>query len=127
FQQANLAGMVVDECHDSDQIETYLHQLAGNTIEFSIGNYFTPPTFLGTGSHKVFRDEIFGKIRFICQADHRYYIKNNLYDFPHKNYKNRMFNVLMTFLTKIPKFRKELYKRAEVEMCKPYQKVVERV
>ena len=80
----------------------------------------------GQGSRKIFRDEVWGKLRFVFQADHRYYKAHSLYDFPQKNYKMRRMNFIMTLLTKIPPFRKKFLKVIKEQMVKPLQSVVEK-
>ncbi len=77
---------------------------------------------------KIFRDDIWGRLRFPLQADHRFYKKHHLYDFPQRRYKIRMINALLILLTKIPSMRKEIYrKRIREEMLKPFQKVLEKM
>ena len=64
-------------------------------------------------------------LRFVFQADHRYYKSHGLYDFPQKNYKTRRLNLLMTILTKIPPFRKKFLKIIKDEMVNPLRHVVD--
>ncbi len=125
WQQANLAGIVCDESHDSDEINTSIQKLAEQVVTFSKNRYCQPPTFLGVGASKVFRDDIWGKLRFVFQADYRYYKKNGFFNFPHKNYKPRFRNFILMLLTRIPGFRKVFYSRIKTEMVKPYKKIVD--
>jgi hypothetical protein len=74
---------------------------------------------------KIFRDEVWGNLRFVFQADHRHYKAHGIYDFPQKNMKARRRNFIMTLLTRIPAFRKEFLKKIKEEMVKPLQRVVE--
>lgn len=84
-----------------------------------------PATFLGIGGTKIFPDDIFGRLRFPFQADHKFYRKNRVYDFPQKDYKARITNSVLTLLTKIPSMRKEIYtRRMKTEMIRPLQKVL---
>ena len=66
--------------------------------------------FLAVGGQKVFRNDTWGRIRMIWQADHRYYKKHGKYDFPQKDLKMCIFNPVMVSLSKIPKFRRAFYK-----------------
>ncbi|MCX8117878.1 MAG: hypothetical protein N3G78_08115 [Desulfobacterota bacterium] len=69
---------------------------------------------------EIFRDDIWGRLRFPFQADHQFYKKHRLYDFPHRKYKSRIFNAILILLTKIPSLRKEIHrKRLKEEMVKP--------
>ena len=128
WQQANLVDMVTDEEEDSGVVDAQIQHLAERVIRFAERNYIKPKTFLSIGAMKIFRDDIWGKLRFPFQADHRFYKKHHLYDFPHRKYKVRMINALLILLTKIPSMRKEIYrKRIKEEMLKPFQKVFEKM
>ena len=60
-------------------------------------------------------------------ADHNYYKRSGLYDFPQKDYKTRITNAAMMLLSRIASMRKEIYtKRIKTEMIKPLQKVLDR-
>jgi len=126
WQQANLAGFVTDECEDSLQLDALLQNFADRLIRLSITGYVKPRTFLSVGGMKVFRDDIWGRLRFPFQADHKFYKEYGLYDFPQKDYKARMISGILILLTKIPYMRKEIYqKRMKSEMIKPFQKILE--
>jgi multimeric flavodoxin WrbA len=127
WQQANLADFVTDECEDSLHLDALLRNFAERLIQWSVTNYVKPRTFLGVSGTRVFRDDIWGRLRFPFQADHKFYKKHGFYDFPHKNYKARMVNTILILITKIPFMRKEIYrKRMKEEMVKPFQKVLEK-
>ena len=99
-----------------------LTDLARRLINFSEKGYIRPRNFLGVAGMKVFRDEIYGGLRGVFQADHSYYKKHGLYDFPQKNYKKRFMADIMTVFSKIPPIRKEFPRRIKKGMIKPYQK-----
>jgi len=125
WQQANLVDIVTDEEEDSRELDARLHHLAEQVIHFAEKNYTKPKTFLGVGGMKIFRDDVWGKLRFPFQADHQFYKKHRLYDFPHRKYKSRIINSVLILLTKIPSMRKEIYrKKMKEEMVKPFQKIV---
>ena len=124
WQHANLVDFVTDEYGDSFDIDSQLQNLAIQIIRSSNSDYIKPPTFLGVGGNKIFRDAIYGRLRFPFQADHRYYQKNGLYDFPQKDFKTRIRNMIMFLLTKIPSMRREIYqKRIKNEMIKPFENI----
>ena len=128
WQKANLVDIVTDEYRDSAQLDGLLQNLAERLVYFSEKDYVKPQTFLGVGALKVFRDDIWGKLRFPFQADHRFYKKHGIYNFPYRDYKARAVNTALILLTKIPRIRKEIYrKRIRDEMVKPLQKAVEKV
>jgi multimeric flavodoxin WrbA len=126
WQQANLVGFITDEYEDPAALDALFQNFAKRLVRFAHKYYIKPHTFLGVGGMKVFRDDIWGKLRFPFQADHKFYRKHGIYDFPQKDYKARITNAVLTFLTKIPSVRKEIYrKRMKEEMVKPLQKIVE--
>ncbi len=125
IQHANLAGIVTDEYGDSVKIDDLLQDLARNLVQFADSGYVGTPTFLGVGGRKLFRDEIWGRLRFPFRADYLLYKKLGVFDFPQKNYKTRVQNAIMSLLSKSPGFRKEVNKRLKGEMIKPLQKIIE--
>jgi len=128
MQRANFAGVVTDECSDSAQLDEKLSALAHHLLDFASRAYIRPRTFLGVGAMKVFRDDIYGRLRFPFQADHRYYKEHGLYDFPQKHYRARITNGILGLLAHIPSFRKEVYKRRmKGGMIKPLKDFVDQV
>jgi multimeric flavodoxin WrbA len=128
MQQANFAGVVTDECSDSAQLDENISALAHHLLDWASRAYVRPMTFLGVGAMKVFRDDIYGRLRFPFQADHRYYKEHGLYDFPQKDYRARVRNGILGLLAHIPSFRKEVYKRRmKGEMIKPLKAFVDQI
>lgn len=124
LQEANLAGIVTDEPESAAGIDTLLYQLAKAGIEHSLQNYLQPPTFLSVGGHKIFRDAIWGELRFPFLADHRYYKQNGRYDFPHRQYASRLFAAILSAAVRLPFIRRQLYsKQMKEHMIKPFQKI----
>lgn len=127
LQGANLVDFITNECLDSEKIDTSIQNFTDRLIRYANQNYIQPSSFLGIGGKKLFRDEMWGNLRFAFQADHRYYKSHGVYDFPQYNYRTRITNTIMTLLTKIPSIRKEIYgNRMKEEMIKPLQKIVEK-
>ena len=124
-QQADSVGFVTDECEDSAELDSLVQRLAEQLMQFAAEGYRKPVTYLSVGGRKIFRDEIWADLRFVFQADHRFYRRHGVYDFPQKRYKMRAVVAVMMLLTRIPGFRKEFGRRMKAEMVKPYQKVVE--
>jgi multimeric flavodoxin WrbA len=123
---ANLVDFVTDEYESSAEIDALLQSLAERLIRFASESYMKSPTFLGVGGIKVFRDDIWGRLRPTFQADHRFYKKHGVYDFPQNDYKTRIMGGIFVLLTRIPAFRKEYARRTKAEMAKPLQKIVEK-
>jgi multimeric flavodoxin WrbA len=125
FQEANLALIVTDESGDSGKIDALLSELAGTLVRPAAQNYAPPMTFLGVGGRKIFRDEVYGMLRFVFQADYRYYKKHGYFDFPQKNYKARRMNAFMMLMTRIPLVRKKFLKILKEQMVKPLKFIAE--
>ncbi|MDD4240729.1 MAG: NAD(P)H-dependent oxidoreductase [Smithellaceae bacterium] len=125
FQEANLAGIVTDESADPTEIDALVTELADALVHPAASGYAPPMTFLGVGGRRIFRDEVYGMLRFVFQSDHRYYKQHGLYDFPQKNYKARRMNAFMMLLTRIPSVRKKFLKILPQQMVKPIKTVAE--
>jgi multimeric flavodoxin WrbA len=94
-QDSNHADIITDESADSIEIDNLLQSFAERLIRYSEKGYIKPKNFLGVGGHKIFRDDIWGRLRMIWQADHRYFKENGKYDFPHKDYGLRIASKIM--------------------------------
>ena len=123
---ANLVDIITDEDKDSNYIDSLLYDFAIRLLEFSKDNYIKPITFLSKGGMKVLRDEIWGRLRVVFHADHKFYKKRRLYDFPQKDIKMRLINQVMSFVIKIPNVKKRLAKQIKEEMVKPHKKIIEK-
>ncbi|SMC89911.1 NAD(P)H-dependent oxidoreductase [Sporomusa malonica] len=128
WQQANLVGIVTDEEPDSQKIDNCLRELAIRSVEYANSHYIRPTTFLGVGGRKIFRDEIWGHLRFPFAADHHFYKTKGLYDFPHKDYSTRVLNLILGWLIKIPAVRKKIYGTMMIsKMVEPFQKLLSKL
>ncbi|MHB8770051.1 MAG: NAD(P)H-dependent oxidoreductase [Syntrophales bacterium] len=123
--QGNLVGFVTDEPRDPAVIDARIREFARTAVRLALQAYLQPATFLGVGGAKVLRDEIWGPLRFVFLADHRYFKKHGMYRFPQKQYKMRLRNALMTLLMSIPATRKSIETRITDEMVNPLRHVVE--
>lgn len=126
-QDAIHVDMITDECENSAEIDAQLQSLAERLISYSVKGYIKPQNFLGVGGHKIFRDDIWGRLRMVWQADHRYFKKHGKYDFPQKDYKIRIMTAIMMLLTKIPKFRKKFYANLKKSPAERLKKFIESI
>jgi multimeric flavodoxin WrbA len=125
FQHSNIVGFVTDEWGDSITLDAQIQRLAAQSIWSAEQRYLKPQTFLGVGAMKVFRDEIWGPLRFVFQADHRYYKEHGFYDFPQREYKTRALNALGSVIMKLKGFRERFYKKEmKPGMVRGFQKVL---
>jgi hypothetical protein len=126
FQHSHLVGIVTDKSADSAAIDRQIENLAGRLIRCAEEGYRKPQTFLGVGAMKVFRDEVWGPLRFVFRADHKYYKAHGFHDFPQSAYKTRLLNALGAVAMKIAPFRKRFYtKEIKPGMIRFLQKSVE--
>ena len=103
-------GIVTDEDPDGDATTRRLQSLARSVDRWADSPWQTPPTFLGVGAAKNFRDLIYSN-KGIMSADHRFYRDEGLYDFPQRDWGNRLFNRALLILRKIPWLQKRLAKQ----------------
>jgi len=116
-------GFVTDEYGDSAEIDALLHDLARRLIKFAQINLIKPQTFLGVGGFKIFRDDVYGRNRFVFLADHKWYEEHGVYDsFPQNDKRAIEMNKKLIPLIQIDKIRNKMDFR--VEFLKPFKKVI---
>lgn len=125
WQGANLVDIVTDEPGDNSVMDSLIREMAEKSLRMSDSSYVRPSTFLGKAGMKVFRDDVFGRHRFVFQADHSYFESHGIYDFPQDDKRAMDTNVTMFELTKDPQMRGAIRKMLKTEMVKPHQKIVE--
>jgi multimeric flavodoxin WrbA len=126
-QYANHVDIITDEFENSKEIDALLQSFAQRLVSFSEKGFVRPQNFLGVGGHKVFRDDIWGRLRPLWQADYRYFRKHRLFDFPHKDYKIRALTPILMLLTIIPGVRKKYYANVKNFPSGRLKKLVEHV
>jgi hypothetical protein len=119
--------IITDEGGNSAEIDTLLQGFAQRMVSFSEKGYIRPLDFLGVGGHKVFRDNIWGRLRPLWQADYRYFKKHKLFDFPEKDYKIRVLTPILMLLTWIPYVRKKYYANLKAFPSGRLKKLIEHV
>lgn len=115
-----LCGTATDEGNTADEIS----KLASN-LDFALKNHLRrPANFYGVGGMKIFRDLIY-IMQGLMKADHKFYKKNGIYDFPQKQ-KGRIFQMkAVGALMSMPKVSKKLRGQMSDYIIMPYRKVVE--
>ena len=125
FQLAGNIGVVTDEQSSSKTTDNLIRDFAKRASWGLEQRYITTDTFLRVGGFKVFRDDIYGPLRTVFNADHIYYKKNGYYDFPQKRVGLRMLNTVLRILLKIPPIRKRVFTQEIIPgMVTPIKKVV---
>jgi len=124
-QGANLTDIVSDEVADSAKLDALLDGLAERAVRCAERGYIRPGLFPGVAGAKLFRDEMWGRLRFPFVADHRYYRRHGWYDFPQKDLGSQLRNLLLMTLCLIPKIRRDIYeRRMKEEMIKPFRRLL---
>jgi multimeric flavodoxin WrbA len=118
------ALFVTDEVPGSGELDALLDGMAARLVQCAESGYIPPRTFYAVGGHKVFRDNIYGGMRFVFQADYRYYREHGMFDFPQADLKTRLLNAVLIPLTRIPGFRKKVFADMKHHMIEPFGPVL---
>ena len=118
------ALFVTDEVQESGNLDSLLDTLAGRLVQGAESGYIPPHTFYAVGGHKIFRDNIYAGMRFVFQADYRYYREHKMFDFPQADVKTRLLNAVLIPLTRIPGFRKKVFADMKHHMTEPFAPVL---
>ncbi len=114
-----LAGVACDEINPNEEIDR-LAQRLDYAIEHE---YNQPKNFYGVGGIKIFRDLIW-LMRGMMKADHRFYKKHGLYDFPQKKKGTALKMYLVGALISSPKLKAKIGNKMNEGMIAPYKKVL---
>lgn len=85
--------------------------------------YVQPRNFYGVGGMKIFRDLIW-IMRGIMKADHKYYKKHGVYDFPQKKRGQMMLMCFLGAMVRNKKIKAKMGNKFNEGMIAPYQKVI---
>ncbi len=77
-------GVVTDEYATEAELTAQLQAFASRLDYRLEHEHFTRETFLGLGGQMIFRDLVY-QMKTFMQADHKYYKKKGLYDYPTSN------------------------------------------
>ncbi len=113
-----LSGVATDE-RDADAAVDAL----AKSLSFAIESGHTAPrNFFGVGGMKIFRDLIY-QMRGMMRADHKFYKKQGIYDFPQKKWLTSMKMYLVGMLLSNEKILKKMGNRMNEGMIAPYAKL----
>ncbi len=127
LEMANVVGFISDEFGQSEDIDTLITNQARAAVRFASENYIKPETFLGVAARKLFRDEVYGRLRMVFQADYREYKKLGLFDFPQKKIRQRLVNGITRILLRIPTVRKKFQGYMKQGMIMSHQRVLKKL
>lgn len=127
FQGANLVGLVSDEAGSAAEVDGWLDQLMARAVGYAASDYRRPQTFLGVGAMKIFRDDVYGRLRLAFPADHRAYQRMGVYKtFPQADLGTTALNLTVAPLLDLPPVRKRFSRVIKTQMVAARRKVVAR-
>lgn len=96
-------------------------------LSYALENkYVQPRNFYGVGGMKIFRDLIW-IMRGIMKADHKFYKKHGVYDFPQKQRGKMMVMCFLGALVRNKKIKAKMGNKFNEGMVAPYKKVIAKV
>ncbi len=123
----NIAGFISDESGNNDEISDTISAMTEKLRSRVLKSFIKPTSFLGVGGQKVFRDDIFSHLRFVFQADHKFFKEHGLYDFPQRKLKQRMMTSAAIIATKIPPLKRKIRQQLRQGMVSSYKGVLKKV
>jgi multimeric flavodoxin WrbA len=113
-----LCGVATDEYNTDAQIDALAKSLA-----FALETKHTAPqNFWGVGGMKIFRDLIY-QMRGMMRADHKFYKKQGIYDFPQKKFFTSMKMYLVGALLSNETVLSKMGNKMNEGMLMPYEKL----
>ncbi len=117
-----LAGVSTDEYDTDKQIDTL-----AKTLTFALETKHTAPAnFWGVGGMKIFRDLIY-QMRGMMRADHKFYKKQGIYDFPQKNKGKSMLMYAVGALLSSEKILSKMGNKMNEGMLMPYEQILKKL
>ena len=127
WQGADLIGIVADrDC--SEHSDEVIRSLARSAVRAAEEDISTPRTFIGVAGINLFRDEIFGHLRMVFRADHKFYRRNGIYrTMIHRRPMTLAAIRLVGALTSIPLINRRMIGNMRSFMLVPYRRVLDRI
>lgn len=117
-----LSGVATDECDTDAQIDKLAKSL---TFALKTG-HMAPRNFWGVGGMKIFRDLIY-QMRGMMRADHKFYKKQGIYDFPQKKKLTSLKMYLVGALLSNEKVLSKMGNKMNEGMLAPYAKLFDQM
>ena len=117
-----LAGVATDE-RDADSAVDMMARSLAFALETK---HTTPQNFYGVGGMKIFRDLIY-QMRGMMRADHKFYKKQGIYDFPQKKRLTSMKMYLVGMLLSNEKILAKMGNKMNKGMLMPYEKMFKKM
>ncbi len=113
-----LSGVATDEKDTDANVD-----MLAKSLQFALETGHTAPqNFWGVGGMKIFRDLIY-QMRGMMRADHKFYKKQGIYDFPQKKFFTSMKMYLVGLLLSNEKILSKMGNKMNEGMLMPYNKL----
>ena len=117
-----LCGVATDEFDTDKEIENL-----SKALTYALENrHTTPQNFYGVGGMKIFRDLIY-QMRGMMRADHKFYKKQGIYDFPQKKKLTSLKMYLVGMLLSNEKILSKMGNKMNEGMIAPYKKLFDKM
>ena len=117
-----LSGVATDEKDTDKQIDDL-----AKSLTFALETkHVAPQNFWGVGGMKIFRDLIY-QMRGMMRADHKFYKKQGIYDFPQKKKLTSLKMYLVGLLLSNEKILSKMGNKMNEGMLAPYQKMFDKM
>jgi len=123
WQEANLVAILSDEAGDARALDAQIDALATRMLGAMAEGYVQPFDFQGVGGRLVFRDHIFGRLRGVFTADHRYYARTGFYDFPTRKWGERLANRALLAAFRFRGLRRAFDRHVTQGMLRPFARL----
>jgi len=112
--------------NDAYETDRQVDDLA-KTLAFALETRYTAPqNFWGVGGMKIFRDLIY-QMRGMMRADHKFYKKQGIYDFPQKKWADSLKMYLVGALLSNEKILSKMGNKMNEGMLMPYEKLFQKL
>jgi len=117
-----LTGVATDEADTDSRIDDL-----AKSLSFALETGHTAPqNFWGVGGMKIFRDLIY-QMRGMMRADHKFYKKQGIYDFPQKKKGKALLMYLVGALLANEKILSKMGNKMNEGMLAPYEKMFKKM
>jgi len=115
-----LAGIATNEFNPDEEIDNMVDRLLF-ALEHS---YSQPVNFYGVGGKKIFRDLVWLMQGFM-KADHKFFMENDLYDFPQNDKKTMVKMKAVGSLLSNPNTKRRMGSSLNELIIEPYKKIID--
>ena len=117
-----LSYVATDECNTDKEIDTL-----AKALNFALETHHTAPAnFWGVGGMKIFRDLIY-QMRGMMKADHKFYKKQGIYDFPQKSKGKSLLMYAVGAMISNEKIISKMGNRMNEGMIMPYEQIIKKM